>query len=87
VPGRPDNPRAMLELGSVQWDGPAGRDDRARMRPWLDRAFARGFMGQFIVVIPSERLVIVRLSVSHVRGDDIGEADRLVADIRVALLP
>jgi CubicO group peptidase (beta-lactamase class C family) len=57
------------------------------MRPWLDRAFARGFMGQIIVVIPSERLVIVRLSVSHVRGDDIGEADRLVADIRAALRP
>ncbi len=52
-----------------------------------DTFFARGFMGQFIVVIPSEQLVIVRLSVSHVRGDDIGETDRLVADIRAALQP
>ena len=42
-------------------------------------------MGQFIVVIPSERLAIVRLGVSSMRGDGIGETDRLVADIRAAL--
>lgn len=52
-----------------------------------DSFFARGFMGQFIVVMPSQRLVIVRLSVSQVRGDDIEETDRLVADIRAALRP
>jgi CubicO group peptidase (beta-lactamase class C family) len=61
--------------------------------PWglpqapADAFFARGFMGQFIVVVPSERLVVVRLSVSHVRGDDIEETDRMVADIRAALRP
>lgn len=50
-----------------------------------DAYFARGFMGQFIAVIPSERLVVVRLSVSHVRGDDIEETDRIVADVLAAL--
>ncbi|HET7793923.1 MAG TPA: serine hydrolase [Rhizobacter sp.] len=59
--------------------------------PWglanapADAFFARGFMGQFIVVIPSERLVIVRLSVSHTKGDDIEETDRIVGEVRAAL--
>lgn len=59
--------------------------------PWgLSRApkdafFARGYMGQFTVVIPSERMVVVRLSISHVRGDDIEETDRLVGDILAAV--
>jgi CubicO group peptidase (beta-lactamase class C family) len=50
-----------------------------------DAFFARGFMGNFIVVIPSQRLVIVRLSVSHERGDDIEETNRLVGEILAAL--
>lgn len=59
--------------------------------PWglphapADAYFGRGYMGQFVVVVPSARLVVVRLSVSHVRGDDIEETDRLVADILAAL--
>lgn len=50
-----------------------------------DTFFARGFMGQFVVVIPSQRLVIVRMSVSHVRGDDIEETDRIVGEVLAAL--
>jgi CubicO group peptidase (beta-lactamase class C family) len=59
--------------------------------PWglsqapADAFFARGFMGQFIVVVPSRRVVIVRLSVSPVRGDDIEETDRLVGEVLTAL--
>jgi len=52
-----------------------------------DTFFARGFMGQFVVVIPSQRLVIVRTSVSHVRGDDIEETDRIVGEVLAALKP
>lgn len=52
-----------------------------------DTFFARGFMGQFVVVIPSQRLVIVRMSVSHVRGDGIEETDRIVGDVLAALKP
>jgi CubicO group peptidase (beta-lactamase class C family) len=50
-----------------------------------DAFFARGFMGNFIVVLPSQRLVIVRLSVSHERGDDIEETNRVVGEILAAL--
>ena len=50
-----------------------------------DSFFARGFMGQFVVVIPSRRLVIVRLSVAPAHGDDIHTTDRLVGDILAAL--
>ena len=58
--------------------------------PWglpsapADAFFARGFMGQFVVVVPSRRLVVVRLSSSHERGDDIAETDRIVADMLAA---
>jgi CubicO group peptidase (beta-lactamase class C family) len=50
-----------------------------------DTFFARGFMGQFVVVIPSRHLVIVRLSVSHQRGDDIEATNDLVGDVLAAL--
>lgn len=59
--------------------------------PWgLSRApadafFARGFMGNFVVVVPSKRLVLVRLSVSTHRGDDIEETDRIVGEVLDAL--
>ncbi len=52
-----------------------------------DTFFARGFMGQFVVVIPSQRLVIVRMSVSHVRGDDIEETNRIVGEVLAAIRP
>lgn len=60
--------------------------------PWglsqapADAFFARGFMGNFVVVVPSRRLVLVRLSVSTQRGDDIEETDHLVGAV-LALLP
>lgn len=59
--------------------------------PWglpsapADAFFARGFMGNFVVVVPSRRLVLVRLSVSTQRGDDIGETDRLLGAVLAAL--
>ena len=58
--------------------------------PWglpsapADAFFARGFMGQFVVVVPSRQLVVVRLSASHQRGDDIAETDRIVAGMLAA---
>jgi len=59
--------------------------------PWglpsapADTVFARGFMGQYIVIVPSKHLVLVRLSVSHQRGDDIEETDRIVGAVLAAL--
>ncbi|HZB92514.1 MAG TPA: serine hydrolase [Stellaceae bacterium] len=46
-----------------------------------DAFFARGFMGQYVVVIPSRNLVITRFGDSAIAGDDIQSMDRLVADI------
>ena len=52
-----------------------------------DTFFARGYMGQFVVVVPSRRVVIVRLASAPEQGDDIVETDRLVGDILAALAP
>lgn len=62
------------------WGAPWGLDSAPP-----DTVFARGYMGQFIVVVPGERLVLVRLAASPVAGDDIGETDRLLAAVRAAL--
>jgi CubicO group peptidase (beta-lactamase class C family) len=50
-----------------------------------DAFFARGFMGQFVVIIPSRHLVVTRFGASAVRGDDIESMDRLIADIIAAI--
>jgi CubicO group peptidase (beta-lactamase class C family) len=52
-----------------------------------DTVFARGFLGQFVIVIPSERLVIVRLDHSQERSARhiAVDTDRLVADVVAAL--
>jgi hypothetical protein len=50
-----------------------------------DAFFARGYMGQFVIVVPSRRLVIVRLGASGVRGDDIGFMDDVVRELMAAL--
>jgi CubicO group peptidase (beta-lactamase class C family) len=50
-----------------------------------DTFFGRGFMGQYVVIVPSERLVVVRMSASHVRGDDIEKTDELMGGVLDAL--
>jgi CubicO group peptidase (beta-lactamase class C family) len=50
-----------------------------------DAYWALGFMGQFTVVVPSERLVIVRMGPSHVWGGGIDEIGQLVSDVVAAL--
>lgn len=62
-----------------QWKAPWGLSKAP-----TDAFFARGYMGQHIVVIPSRRLVIVRLSVSHHFGDDTEGTNELVGDVLAA---
>jgi CubicO group peptidase (beta-lactamase class C family) len=85
-------PSLATGYGAGWWTNRVAGDVPGWHVPWglehapADAFFARGFMGQYVVVVPSERLVIVRLSVSKVRGDDIEETDRIVADVRAALV-
>jgi hypothetical protein len=45
-----------------------------------DAFFARGSLGQFVAIVPSARLVIVRMGVSRERGEYIRQMNRLTAD-------
>jgi CubicO group peptidase (beta-lactamase class C family) len=49
-----------------------------------DAFFGRGYLGQFIVVIPSERLVVVRMGLTH-RPDPDETIGELVGDVMAAL--
>lgn len=62
----------------VNGDNPGARFTRPHMPP--DSFMARGSRGQYVVVIPSVRMVIVRLGDSDTFAGDIRATDRLVAD-------
>jgi hypothetical protein len=53
-----------------------------------DTFFARGLLGQYVIIVPSENLVIVRLGLSHQTGRDEGDTQgvgRLVAAVVAAV--
>jgi CubicO group peptidase (beta-lactamase class C family) len=50
-----------------------------------DAYFARGYLGQFIVIVPSLDLVIVRLGISYRKGGDIDTVGQMVGEISAAV--
>jgi CubicO group peptidase (beta-lactamase class C family) len=50
-----------------------------------DSFMARGILGQYVVVIPSAKIVIVRLGMAYTQDGDIATVERLVADTIAAL--
>ncbi len=50
-----------------------------------DAYFARGYLGQFIVIVPSLDLVVVRLGISYRPGGDIATVGRMVGALAAIL--
>ena len=66
-------------------DGEGQRYRIARGIP-ADAFFARGANGQYIIIVPSQRLVVARFGAAFTERDDMDVVARLVADV-IATMP
>ncbi|WP_340644006.1 serine hydrolase [Phenylobacterium sp.] len=87
---RPTPGAEQVGYGAGFWTnrgpGPGARRRIALGMP-ADAYFARGHQGQYVVIVPSARLVVVRLGITPAAGNDIEGVARLVAEAIVAVRP
>jgi CubicO group peptidase (beta-lactamase class C family) len=67
-------------------DGEGQRYRIARGIP-ADAFFARGANGQYVIIVPSQRLVVARFGAAFTERDDMDVVGRLVADVIAAMPP
>lgn len=78
----------FIGYGAGWWTNRGGSQGAA-MRPHLpaDSFMARGVHGQFTIVIPSARVVIVKMGDAYTPYGDMAAMDRFVGEVLAALAP
>lgn len=73
--------------GAGFWTNRGNQKAAARDRPHMprDSFMAQGSLGQYVIVVPSANLVIVRLGISRTPGEDIAGVDKLTEESMAAL--
>lgn len=76
-----------LGYGAGFWTNRGDQKAASRDRPHMPREsfMAQGSLGQYVIVIPSAQIVIVRMGISRTPGEDIAGVDRLTAEAMAAL--
>jgi CubicO group peptidase (beta-lactamase class C family) len=75
--------------GAGFWTNRGDQTAAPTHRPHMPRNsfMARGSLGQYVIIIPSAQLVLVRMGISRTAGEDIAGMDRLTAETMEALAP
>ena len=84
-------PTLNTGYGAGFWLNVDAKDANPMGFPWglpgapPDAFFGFGYLGQFVVIVPSRQLVVVRLGLTHLRGGDRASVARLVARVAEAV--
>jgi CubicO group peptidase (beta-lactamase class C family) len=76
-----------LGYGAGFWTNRGDQKAAPLQRPHMprDSFMAQGSLGQYVIIIPSAQLVIVRMGISRTPGEDIAGVDRLTEEAIAAL--